>query len=177
MDWQCIYTQVALTWQWIGIGLAALDWWPIGIGLATDKPRVSASAIVPNGCVHCTVLASIFLDWLNIANPKLNLDWHQDLCCIGKLSILLMSIDVGCMWDFHLVWCGMHVGFKKKVKTFIYRIPFCKCGMHVGFSFYFLVQKLWYVKVMPTVVVGRWRQSSGATVSRFFFRYIIQNET
>ena len=62
IKWQLIYTQVALTWQCIGIGLAALDWRPIGIGLATDNPRVSASAIVPNRCVHCTVLASIFLD-------------------------------------------------------------------------------------------------------------------
>ena len=110
MDWQWIYTQVALTWQWIGTGLAASDWWPIGIGLATDNPRVSASAIVLNGCVHRTVLASIFLDWFNIANPKWNLDWRKNCAVLENCQYywwvymwgacgIFNSYGVGCMWD------------------------------------------------------------------------------
>ena len=86
-----------------------------------------------------------------------------------------MGFSFPMMWDA----CGI----LKKVKTFRYRIPLCKCGINVGFTtevtfcFYFLVQNLEYVKIMPMVVVGRWLQSNGATVSGFFFRYIIQNET
>ena len=49
-------------------------------------------------------------------------------CCIGKVSILLMSIRVGYMWDFHLIWCGMHVGFKRKWKHSHIGFPFVNVG-------------------------------------------------
>ena len=110
MEWQWIYTQVALTWQWIGTGLAASDWWPIVIGLATDKPRVSASAIVPNRCVHCTVLVSIFI----------HVGYMWDTCGI------FICCDVGCMWDLKESekWKHSDIGFPFRIVGWMWDFVF-----------------------------------------------------
>ena len=120
LGWHWIYTSrirlgnpIGMTFDWLQIGTGvALDWHQIGNWLATDNPRVSASSIVPNGCVHCTVLASIFLDWPNIANLKLNLDWRRICAVLENCQYywwvymwdtcgIFIWYDVGCMWDLN----------------------------------------------------------------------------
>ena len=114
IDWQWIGNGFTLKWFWLDNGLE-LDWQhrigdQLSLDWQTDKPRVSASVIVLNGCVHCKVLASIFLDWLNIANPKLNLDWHRICAVLENCQYywwvyiwdtcgIFICYDVGCMWD------------------------------------------------------------------------------
>ena len=77
MDLHSSGFDLSMDWNWIGsIGLVT-NWHWIGNrqteGLSLSHCSEWMCSLQCNA-MHCTVVASIFLDLLNIANPKLNLD-------------------------------------------------------------------------------------------------------
>ena len=84
-------------------------WWKAMLYLS-EKRNIVCSFRQDWHSIHAMVLASIFLDWLNIANPKLNLDWHRICAVLENCQYywwvymwdtcgIFICYDVGCTWD------------------------------------------------------------------------------